>query len=70
VESSDFLLNCIISITFVFAVLAILSLSIQLLITVFPEKPAEDDSVLMSAISNHYNNAYPHLRITKIEEQK
>jgi hypothetical protein len=70
VESSDFLLTCFISITFVFAVLTILSLSIQLLITIFPEKAADDDSALMSAITTHYNNSYPQLRITKIEEQK
>jgi uncharacterized membrane protein YqjE len=69
-ENLDFLLTCLISITFVFAVLFILSLSIQLLIIIFPDKTKEDDSVVINAINNHYSKTYPHLRITKIEEQK
>jgi hypothetical protein len=70
-ENLDFLLTCLISITFVFVVLCILSLSIRLLIIIFPEKLKDDnDSVVISAIKNHYSKIYPNLRITKIEEQK
>jgi len=71
VENLDFLLNCILNFAFVFLVLSVLSLSIRLLVAVFPEKSNdENDSALMTAITNHYNKSYPHLRITKIEEQK
>lgn len=67
----DFLLTCLIAITFVFALLFILSLSIRLLIIIFPDRSIDDDNaVLIAAINNHYNKVHPHLRITKIEEEK
>jgi len=70
-ENVDFLLNCILNFAFVFLILFVLSLSILLLTTVFPEKTnVVDDSAVMNAITNHYTKSYPQLRITKIEEQK
>jgi uncharacterized membrane protein YqjE len=71
VETSNFLVDCLLAIATVFIVLGVLSLSIRILILIFPEKTDEnDDSVIMTAISQHYNKSYPHLRITKIEEEK
>jgi hypothetical protein len=71
VETSNFLLDCLLAIAAVFFVLSILSLSIRLLILFFPEKLNNvDDSAVMNAITNHYSKSYPHLRISKIEEQK
>jgi hypothetical protein len=71
VETSNFLLDCLLAIATVFFVLGILSLSIRLLILFFPEKTNDvDDSAVMNAITNHYSKSYPLLRITKIEEQK
>ncbi len=70
-ESLDFLRTCLLAIATVFLVLGVLSLSIRILILFFPEKADEkDDSVVITAISQHYNKSYPHLRITKIEEEK
>jgi len=71
VENLDFFLNCILNFAFVFLVLFILSISIRLIVITFPEKSNDDnDSAVMNAIKDHYGKAYPHLRITKIEEQK
>ena len=70
-ENLDFFFNCILNFAFVFLVLFILSISIQLIVVAFPEKSNdENDSAIMNAITEHYSKAYPHLRITKIEEQK
>jgi hypothetical protein len=71
VETSNFLLDCLIAIATVFLVLGILSLSIRLLILIFTAETMDaDDSAVMNAITDHYSKSYPHLRITKIEEQK
>jgi hypothetical protein len=70
VESTDFLLKCLIAITFVFVVLSVLSLSIKLLITIFPERSQEDDAVVIAAITSHFNRVNPQRQITKIEEKK
>jgi len=70
VENADFLLKCLIAITFVFVVLSVLSLSIRLLITIFPEKTQEDDAVVIAAITSHFNRIIPQRQITKIEEKK
>ncbi|MBK9097127.1 MAG: hypothetical protein IPM14_03215 [bacterium] len=70
-ETSNFLLDCLIAIAIVFFVLGILSLSIRLLILFFAAETMDaDDSAVMNAITDHYSKSYPHLRITKIEEQK
>jgi hypothetical protein len=70
VENSDFLLNCILSLAIVFIVLSILSISIRLLITIFPEKSSGDDAAFIAAITTHLGRVYPHSKITKVEEQK
>lgn len=69
-ENSDFLLNCIIALAVVFLVISILSFSIRLLITVFPEKTNTDDSAIIAAITTHLGRIYPQSQITKLEEQK
>ena len=68
-ETPNFFLDCILAITFVFLVLGILSLSIRLLITIFPEK-SEGDAAVIAAITTHFNRIYPQTQITKMEEQK
>lgn len=69
-ETSNFLLDCLLAIAIVFLVLGILSLSIRLLITFFPEKLSDDDFTLIAAITTHMHNVNPQTHITKIEEQK
>lgn len=69
-ENSEFLLNCILSLAIVFIVLSILSISIRLLITIFPEKSSADDAAVIAAITTHLGRVYPHSKITKTEEQK
>jgi hypothetical protein len=68
-EASDFLLNCIIALAIVFLVLSVLSLSIRLLISVFPEK-SSDDAAVIAAITTHLSRAYPGSQVAKMEEQK
>jgi hypothetical protein len=68
-ENLDFLLISILAFTLVLLILFQLALSIRLLVTVFPEKAKNDDSVVMEAISDHYHKAYKNSRIIKIEEQ-
>jgi len=70
VENLDFLLNCLLTIAIVFLVLAVLSLSMRLLIVVFPEKFSSDDAAVVAALATHLNKVYPHTQITKMEEQK
>jgi len=70
VETSDFLLNCLVTIAIVFLVLGFLSLSMRLLITFFPEKSSDDDAAVVAAVTTHLNRIYPHTQITKMEEQK
>jgi hypothetical protein len=70
VETSEFLLDCLLAISIVFVVLGVLSLSIRLLIIVFPEKSSGDDAALVAAVSTHLSRVYPHTQITKMEEQK
>jgi hypothetical protein len=70
VENSDFLLDCILAITIVFLILSILSISIRLLITVFPEKSSDDNAAVVAAITTHIGRIYPQSKITKMEEQK
>ena len=69
-ETSDFLLNCLVTIAIVFLVLGFLSLSLRLLMTLFPEKSADDDAAIVAAVTTHLNRIYPHTQITKMEEQK
>ena len=69
-ENSEFLLNCIVALSIVFLVLFVLSVSIRLLITIFPEKPKNDDSAMVAALTTHLGRVYPQSQITKIEEQK
>ena len=66
----DFLFNCLLTIGIVFLVLSLLSISMRLLIVVFPEKSSSDDTAVVAAISTHLNRVYPHTQITKMEEQK
>ena len=66
----DFLFNCLLTIGIVFLVLSLLSISMRLLIVVFPEKSSSDDAAVVAAISTHLNRVYPHTQITKMEEQK
>ena len=66
----DFLFNCLLTIGIVFLVLSLLSISMRLLIAVFPEKSSSDDAAVVAAISTHLNRVYPHTQITKMEEQK
>jgi uncharacterized membrane protein YqjE len=70
VENLDFLLNCLLAIAVVFLVLSLLSLSMRLLIVVFPEKSSNDDAAVVAALTTHLNRIYPHTQITKMEEQK
>ncbi len=69
-ETSEFLLNCIISLGIVFLVLSVLSFSIRILITVFPQKSDNDDAAVLAAITTHLGKIYPKSQITKMEEQK
>lgn len=69
-ENLDFLLNCLLAIAVVFLVLSLLSLSMRLLIVVFPEKSSNDDAAVVAALTTHLNRIYPHTQITKMEEQK
>ena len=69
-ENSEFLLNCILAITIVFLVLSLLSISIRILITVFPEKSSNDDAAVVAAITTHLGRTYPLSQITKMEEKK
>ena len=66
----DFLFDCLLTIAIVFFVLTLLSLSMRLLIAVFPEKSSGDDAAVVAAITTHLNRIYPHTQITKMEEQK
>ena len=66
----DFLFNCLLTIGIVFLVLSLLSISMRLLIVVFPEKSSSDDAAIVAALSTHLNRVYPHTQITKMEEQK
>ena len=66
----DFLFDCLLTIAIVFLVLSLLSLSMRLLIAVFPEKSSGDDAAVVAAITTHLNRVYPHTQITKMEEQK
>ncbi len=66
----DFLFNCLLTIGIVFLVLSLLSISMRLLIVVFPEKSSSDDAAVVAAISTHLNRVYPHTQITRMEEQK
>jgi uncharacterized membrane protein YqjE len=70
VENLDFLLNCLLTLAIVFLVLSLLSLSMRLLIVVFPEKSSNDDAAVVAALTTHLNRIYPHTQITKMEEQK
>jgi hypothetical protein len=70
VENLDFLLNCLLSIAIVFLVLSSLSISMRLLIAVFPEKSSSDDPAIVAALTTHFNRIYPQTQITKMEEQK
>ena len=69
-ENLDFLLNCLLTIAIVFLVLSLLSLSIRILIAVFPEKSSADEAAVVAALTTHLNRIYPHTQITKMEEQK
>lgn len=69
-ENLDFLLNCLLTLAIVFLVLSLLSLSMRLLIVVFPEKSSNDDAAVVAALTTHLNRIYPHTQITKMEEQK
>ena len=69
-ENFDFLLNCLLTFAIVFLVLSLLSLSMRLLIVVFPEKSSSDDAAVVAALTTHLNKVYPHTQITKMEEQK
>ena len=66
----DFLLNCLLTLAIVFLVLSILSLSMRILIAVFPERSSNDDAAVMAAITTHLNRVYPRSQIIKMEEQK
>jgi hypothetical protein len=68
-DNIDFLINCIIALAIVFLVLSVLTLSIRLLISVFPEK-SSDDTAVVAAITTHLSIVYPASQVTKIEEQK
>jgi len=70
VENLNFLFNCLLTIAIVFLVLSLLSLSMRLLIVVFPEKSSSDDAAVVAALTTHLNKVYPHTQITKMEEQK
>ena len=69
-ENLNFLFNCLLTIAIVFLVLSLLSLSMRLLIVVFPEKSSSDDAAVVAALTTHLNKVYPHTQITKMEEQK
>lgn len=69
-DNLDFLLSCILALVIVFLVLFVLSVSIRLIITIFPEKPSDDDTAVIAAITTHMGRVYPHSQITKLEEQK
>jgi uncharacterized membrane protein YqjE len=66
----DFLLNCLLTIAIVFLVLSLLSISMRILIAVFPEKSSNDEAAVVAALTTHLNRIYPHKQITKMEEQK
>lgn len=66
----DFLLNCLLTIGIVFLVLSLLSISMRLLIAVFPEKSSSDDVAIVAALTTHLSKVYPHTQITKMEERK
>ena len=68
-ENLDFLFNCLLTLAIVFLVLSLLSLSMRILITVFPEKSSSDDAAVVAAITTHLNRVYPHTQITKMEEK-
>lgn len=69
-ENLDFLLNCLLTIAIVFLVLSLLSLSMRILIAVFPEKSSGDEAAVVAALTTHLNRIYPHTQITKMEEKK
>ncbi len=69
-ENLDFLFNCLLTLAIVFLVLSLLSLSMRLLIAVFPEKSSSDDAAVVAALTTHLSKVYPHTQITKMEEQK
>jgi len=70
VENLDFLFNCLLTLAIVFLVLSLLSLSMRILIAVFPEKSSSDDAAIVAALTTHLSKVYPHTQITKMEEQK
>jgi len=70
VENFDFLLNCLLTFAIVFLVLSLLSLSMRILIAVFPEKSSDDEAAVVAALTTHLNRIYPHTQVTKMEEQK
>ena len=64
---------CVASFMAVFLVLAFLSITMRLIIKVFPERKVEkvlDDAPVFAAISSVYSQLYPGYRVVKIDEEK
>lgn len=69
-ENLDFLFNCLLTLAIVFLVLSLLSLSMRILIAVFPGRSSNDDAAIVAALTTHLSKVYPHTQITKMEEKK
>ncbi|MCP4634008.1 MAG: hypothetical protein GY855_13870 [candidate division Zixibacteria bacterium] len=69
-ESTSLISICISSFVSVFALLAVLAVTMKLIIILFPAKEDESDSVILAAITSVMSSIYPGTNITKIEELK
>jgi uncharacterized membrane protein YqjE len=67
--SNDLLVICGIAFIFVFAILAVLALSMRLIILIFPEKKFGADAVVVAALASAVQKVFPGTKITKIEEK-
>jgi len=68
--STDLFTICIAAFLTVFLILTVLSVTMRLIIMIFPQKDGGFDQPVLSAISTVYQTIYPGTKITKIEEVK
>jgi len=68
-ESASLISICISSFVSVFALLAVLAITMKLIIILFPVKEDESDSAVVAAITSVMSTIYPGTNITKIEDQ-
>jgi hypothetical protein len=72
-NSYQLLLVCLSSLLAVFVLLTVLSVTMRILVAVFPEKfgkAAKTDAALLAAVTTAAASIYPGMRVTRVEEEK